>query len=159
MERKLKAHSQGFVLPEEAEPVNATLPRIPDVIEAYLVEIAKPDQDNHSRSQRSINSRRFELKAFAKFCGKVYVEGIDTRKDLIAYRDYLYSRNYQRNTVLNKMMCVVTWLKHNPVYNPPILLKKADWPTKKKTQPDPYEDGEVAAMLSFATPDESLLIC
>jgi len=61
-------------------------------------------------------------------------------------------------TVLNKLMSVVTFLKKNPEVSITRLLKAEDWPEKPETEPNPYTDEELRAMMEAATPDERLLI-
>jgi integrase len=155
LERKFKATSQGFIV-AEAKP-SPLAHRITDVIVAYLVDQAKPDQNGEFKSKKTLNSKKSELEKFAAFCGKTYVEEIDT-KVLIRYRDHLNAEDYEPDTVYNKLMDVVTWLKHNKVVPYKPLLEAKDWPDKKDTVPDPYTDEEIEVMISFATADEKLLI-
>ena len=76
LERKLRAASQGFVVPEETD--TKKYHRIPDVIAAYIADLRL----NH-RPEKSVKSKKSELEEFGNFCGKVYVKQI-TRTDLIA---------------------------------------------------------------------------
>jgi hypothetical protein len=81
LERKLKAQSQGFLVPEETvDPKKSH--RISDVITAYLAASRL-----NRRPVKSIKSKKFELEQFAQFCGKTYVEDI-RHADLIAYRNH-----------------------------------------------------------------------
>ena len=59
---------------------------------------------------------------------------------------------------LNKLMSVSTWLKKNPVVSITGLLKAEDWPKKPDTEPRPYTDEELKAMMEAASPDDRLLL-
>ena len=144
-ERKLKAHSQGFVVPEESKPENAEKShRIPDVITAYLTDLRE-----NRRPEKSIKSKKSELELFAKFCDKTTVEQI-TRKDLIAYKNSLLDEQYAEVTVLNKLMTICIWLKKNTIISVAGLLRAEDWPEKKDTEPDPYTEAELGRMFASA---------
>jgi integrase len=151
LERKLKAHSQGFVVPEETADAKKSH-RISDVITAYLADLRL-----NRRPEKSIKSKKSELEEFAKFCGKVYVEQI-TRTDLIAYRNHLLDAGKAQVTALNKLMSVTTWLKKNTVVAITGLLKAEDWPKKPDTEPSPYSDAEQEAMMEAASYEERLLL-
>jgi len=156
-ERELKAASQGFIVPEQSKS-NPMAHRITDVIEKYMTDQGAPDQNGEYKSKKSLNSTRFELETFTEFSRKTYVEEI-TRNVLIDYRDYLNAEEYERDTVYNKLMTVVTWLKHNKIVPYKPLLEAKDWPTKKRTTPDPYTEAEVNAMIAVAIdPNEALLV-
>ena len=65
-----------------------------------------------------------------KFCGKTYVEEID-KAVLIAFRDYLNTlgndgKPYEPDTVYNKLMDVITFLKHNGLMPHKLLLEKKE---------------------------------
>jgi hypothetical protein len=123
LERKLKARSQGFVLPEETVDAKKSH-RISDVIAAYLADLRL-----NRRPAKSVKSKKFELEEFARFCGKAYVEEI-RRADLVAYRNHLLDAGKAPVTAINKLMSVTTWLKKNPVVAVTGLLKAEDWPKK-----------------------------
>ena len=123
--RKLRATSQGFIVPEEND--NKKYHRIPDVIAAYLADLRM-----NRRPEKSVKSKKSELEEFAKFCRKAYVEQI-TRTDLIAYRNHLLDAGKAQVTALNKLMSVTTWLKKNTVVSITGLLKPEDWPKKADT--------------------------
>ena len=130
LERKLKAESQGFLVPEETvDPKKSH--RIPDVITAYLSDLRL-----NRRPEKSVKSKKFELEQFARFCGKTYIEEI-RRTDLIAYRNYLLDAGKASVTALNKLMRVTTWLKKNTVVTITGLLRAEDWPAKPDTEPRP----------------------
>ena len=151
-ERKLKAHSQGFVVPEESKPENAEKShRIPDVITAYLTDLRE-----NRRPEKSIKSKKSELELFAKFCDKTTVEQI-TRKDLIAYKNSLLDAGKAPVTALNKLMTICTWLKKNTVVSITGLLRAEDWPEKRDTEPNPYTDGELTKMFAAAGQHHLLL--
>ena len=101
------------------------------------------------------------LNSFVQFCGKTNIEELQGelgRKALTDYRDHLFTQEYEPDTVHKMMLAVVSWLKNNPVFPIVKLLKKQDWPDRKKTVPDPYTDAEIEGMLKFASPMEALII-
>jgi integrase len=151
LERKLKAQSQGFVLPEETVDAKKSH-RISDVIAAYLADLRL-----NRRPGKSVKSKKFELEEFAGFCGKSYVEEI-RRADLVAYRNRLLDAGKAPVTAINKLMSVTTWLKKNPVVAITGLLKAEDWPKKPVTEPSPYTDSEQEAMIEAASSGERLLL-
>jgi integrase len=151
LERKLKAQSQGFIVPEEIVGAGKAH-RISDVITAYLADLRL-----NRRAERSIKSKKSELEEFAKFCGKIYVEQI-TRTDLIAFRNHLLDAGKAPVTALNKLMSVTTWLKKNTVVSITGLLKAEDWPKKSDTEPRPYSDAEQKAMIEAAASYEERLL-
>lgn len=155
LERKLKAQSQGFTVPDSTPDV--TQHRITDVIAVYLAKLAEPKSDGDPTPIKSQNAAKSELEKFAAWCGKTYVEEID-RDVLIGFRHYLYAEGCQQNTVRNKMVQVLSWLKMNGVVPYKPLLIKGDLPKPKVTKPDPYSAEEWEAMKALATPDELLLI-
>lgn len=150
LERKLKATSIGAVILEEVDTKKSH--RIPDVIAAYLADLRL-----NRRPERSINSKKTDLNEFAQFCGKTYIEQIN-RTDILNYRNSLLDAGKAPVTALNKMMTIVTWLKKNPIISITGLLKQEDWPEKRDTEPNPYTDAELRAMMVYATPDERLLL-
>jgi len=91
LERKLKAESQGFIVPEEISADAKKFHRITDVITTYLSDLRL-----NRRPAKSIKGKKSELEEFAKFCGKVYVEQIN-RTDLITYRNHLLDAGSSRN--------------------------------------------------------------
>jgi hypothetical protein len=150
LERKLKAQSQGFVVPEEIVAQNAH--RISDVITAYLNDLRLT-----RRPEKSIKGKKSELEKFAKFCGKVFVEQI-SRTNLMAYRNHILDAGQAQVTALNKLMSVTTWLKKNTVVSVTGLLKAEDWPKQPDTEPRPNTDAEQEAMMAAATYEERLLL-
>lgn len=150
LERKLLAASQGFTVPDETTAQKSH--RIAEVIAAYLADLRLS-----RRPERSVKSKKSELEEFARFAKKLYVEEIK-RADLIAYRNSQLDAGKASVTVLNKLMSVTTWLKKNPVISITGLLKAEDWPKKPNTEPRPYADAELDAMMKAATPDERLLL-
>jgi integrase len=152
LERKLKAKSLGFLVPEETVGPKKSH-RIPDVITAYLADLRL-----NRRPEKSVRSKKFELEQFSRFCGKSYIEEI-RRTDLIAYRNHLLDAGKASVTALNKLMRVTTWLKKNTVVAVTGLLRAEDWPAKPDTEPRPYSEAEQSAMMDAAHgPNERLLL-
>jgi integrase len=164
MQRTLKAQSQGFIVPNEEVPADAKkLNRLQDVVDAYIVEISKPDNNNECRSQKSIKSSRSMIEDFTRTCGKTFIEelaGEAGRAAVIAYRERLYAspKKYERDTVHNKLLAAVSFLKNNSAFPILKILQKNDWPSKKTTRPDAYTLAEIDAMLKCADANEALVI-
>lgn len=150
LDRQLRAAAQGFIVPEEIP--TKKFHRITEVVAAYLADLRL-----NRRPEKSVKSKKSELEEFTKFCGKVYVEQI-TRTDLINYRNHLLDAGKAQVTALNKLMSVTTWLKKNTVVSITGLLKAEDWPKKPDTEPRPYTDAELTAMMDAATSEERLLL-
>lgn len=123
-----------------------------DAIDAYIKELRE-----NRRPEKSVKAKRTELNEFCDYVKDKPLEGIK-RADLIAFRNHLHDQNYAQVTVLNKLMSVSTFLKHNPILSIAKLLKADDWPDKPETEPNPYTDDEVRRMLMVANPVERLLI-
>jgi len=155
-EKVLRAASQGFLAPEE--PVQATKShRIADTITAYIAHVSKPDKNGELRSEKSINSTQSELTKFHTWSGKTYMEEL-TRPLLEKWRDELNTQ-YEPDTVVNKLMTVATFWKHNPVCpHEKALLPASEFPDKKETIPDPYTEDEFNGMLKVADYEEGLLL-
>ncbi len=136
---------------EKRSPANQTV-SLDIAVEQYLKEL----RDNR-RPEKSVKSKQTELTEFLSFTKARTLQELK-RADLITYRNHLYDEGYAPVTVLNKLMSVVTFLKKNPEVSITRLLKAEDWPEKPETEPNPYTDEELRAMMEAATPDERLLI-
>lgn len=155
-ERRLLAASQGFVLPSEPSEGTKTH-SLRDTLKHYLKLLSRPDNNNEYRPDKSLQSTESEINWFIEWCPKKNVEDID-RDLLIAFRQHLYAEGYAKDTVRNKLGIVMSFLKHNGLVPYTRILQKRDWPSKKKTVPDPYSNEEIFAMLNVANEDEHLLI-
>jgi integrase len=138
-------------------------PRVPDkpspaeTLASYLAFLRTTTKRNGRKyNERSIKSREANILEFVELIGKPYVEQYD-RADMLRYKALLYSQGKVNDTVLNKLMVVVTWLKHNPLKPITGLLKPEDWPLKKKTKPRPFRKDEIDAQMALANGDKLLL--
>ena len=157
--RMTMADRVGGTVPEDV-PADKSH-RISEVVAAYIADISKPDANNDCRSRKTIKEKQTILNSFVQFCGKTNIEELQGelgRKALTDYRDHLFTQEYEPDTVHKMMLAVVSWLKNNPVFPILKILKKQDWPDRKKTVPDPYTDAEIEGMLGFASPIEALII-
>ncbi|HEV2289928.1 MAG TPA: site-specific integrase [Candidatus Acidoferrales bacterium] len=116
-------------------------------------------ENNHVA--KTVRVKAQELRRFAEFCRtqrkKEHVANLD-RHDMLAYRDWLYSEGYMPWTVVGDLMSATTMLKKNPLLSVRGLLTSDDWPDFPDTEPAPYSDEEVEAMLCAADEDEALFI-
>jgi hypothetical protein len=78
-----------------------------------------------------------------------------THDDMIDYREHLKTKKLQDQTVFNKLICVVTWQRRNPLFSVVGLLEfPDDYPEQKPTVPEPYTPKEIALLKQCATPRE-----
>jgi integrase len=139
--------------PREPEPETPGRVTIRAASDAYLDRLIKD-----KRHEPTIKSKRYELGEFAKFCKRRFVDEI-THDDLVDYREHLFACKKSDVTVYNKLITVVTWLKHNPLFPVRGLLKYPDdYPTLEDTVPEPYTAAEVALLKKHATPRERLIL-
>ena len=131
--------------------------RIADAIGKYIDALWA--ERNHV--DKTVKVKTQELGRFAEFCRtqrkKECLADLD-RSDMLAYRDWMYSEGYMPWTVVGDLMGATTMLKKNPLMSVTGLLKAEDWPDFPDTEPRPYTDEEVRAMLTVADEDEALFI-
>lgn len=155
-EKRLRIESVGGIAPSEtATSIRKRLP-IAEVIDAYITEISKPDKNGDFRPEKSINSTKSELTKFRVWSKKVYLDEI-TRQLLVTWRDEL-NQDYEPDTVVNKLMTVATFFKHNPLAPQPSPLPASEFPDKKVTIPDPYTEEEFNAFMAKADYETGLLV-
>jgi integrase len=155
LERKLKAQSQGFTVPEEA-PV-PTSHRCDIVLTAYLAYLrATTKRNGRKYNERAILSRESNIQEFLKVTGRVHVEQI-IRADLLRYKKFLNDQGRANDTVYNKLAVVVTWLKKNQIVEIKDLLKSDDWPIVRETKSHPFRATEITAMMEKAGPHQLLI--
>lgn len=140
----------------EPAPEKARAVRIDDAIAAYVVKIPKPDKNGEYRPNKSIRSAKSGLGRFLAWSGKTFVKEV-TREVMESYRDKL-NKDYEPDTVFNKLMAVTSLLKRNPLAPTPAPLPVSEFPDKKETVPDPYTEQEFDAMMRVANYDEGLLL-
>jgi integrase len=157
LERLLKAASQGFVVQEDSVDTNK-FHRAQDCLDSYLNHLrATTKRDGRRYNERSIKARRENILQFINLIGKPYVEQY-ARVDMLRYKQFLYTEEkVVIDTVLNKLMVVTTWLKHNQLVSLTGLLKATDWPIKKKTKPAPFRADEVDKQMKVA--GEHKMLC
>ena len=131
--------------------------RIADAIEKYIDQCWA--ENNHIA--KTVKVKAQELGRFAEFCRvqrkKEHVADLN-RADMLAYRDWMFKDRYMPWTVTGDLMGVTTMLKRNPLLSVKGLLKSEDWPDFPDTEPKPYTNEEVRAMLSVADEEEALFI-
>jgi integrase len=155
LERKLKAASQGFTVPEEAATPSSH--SCSSILASYLSYLKTTTKRNGRKyNARSIRSRETNIQQFVKVTGRVYAEQI-TRADLLRYRDFLYGQGRANDTVYNKMAVVVTWLKHNQIVEIKNLFKGEDWPVVRQTKAHPFRSAEITSMMEVAKEHQLLL--
>ena len=155
LERKLKAASQGFLVPGDV--VAPSMHRCSEVLKSYLNHLRTTTKRNGRKyNERAILARESNIQEFLKETGCVYVEQI-TRADLIHYKKFLNDQGRANDTVYNKLAVIVTWLKKNQIVEIKDLLKSDDWPIVRETKSHPFRATEITAMMEKAGPQQLLL--
>lgn len=155
LERKLKAQSQGFTVPEEV--ATPTFHSCSSILTAYLDYLRSTTKRNGRKyNERAILSRESNIQEFLKVTSRIYAEQT-TRADLLRYKKFLNDQGRANDTVYNKLAVVVTWLRHNQVVEIKNLLKGDDWPIVRDTESHPFSPAEIEAMLKVAG-EHSLLV-
>ncbi|HEY2352955.1 MAG TPA: site-specific integrase [Candidatus Acidoferrum sp.] len=148
----LEAKANGVQVVEPVRAKTPGRPSIQEAIDAYLDKLTRK-----KKYEPTIKSKRYELGEFAKFCKRHYVDEI-TSEDLIDFREHFLLTKSDR-TVYNKLISVVTWLKHNPLLSVRGLLEYPDdYPQKVDTDPEPYTDEDLRKLKQAATPRERLIL-
>lgn len=154
LERRLSAQAQGFILPEDqaAEKASGSLITIRAAVDAYLASLRIKN-----RPKKTIRGKTYELGLFTGSCKKCYMHELASA-DMLGFRDYLRSEDYAERTVYNYLMTTTTFLKKNGLYRIVGLLEAEDWPEVPPTEPEPYTEEEVRALLAVATEYVRLVI-
>lgn len=154
LERRLSAQTQGFIIPEDqaAEKASGSRVTIRSAVDAYLESLRIKN-----RPKKTIGGKTYELGLFASFCKKSHMDEL-VNVDMLGFRDYLRSEDYAERTVYNYLMTVTTFLKKNPAYKMVGLLEAEDWPEIPRTDPEPYIEEEVRALLSVSNEFQRLVI-
>jgi integrase len=143
--------------PVKVLPATDGCVRIADAVEKYIDQCW---QENNLVA-KTIRVKTQELGRFAEFCRvqrkKEHIADLN-RADMLAYRDWMFAEGYMPWTVTGDLMSVVTYLKKNPLLAVKGLLTTDDWPDFPDSEPAPYTDEEVQAMLSVADEDEALFL-
>ena len=128
-----------------------------NALDSYLTFLRSTKKRNGRRyNERSTKARESNILEFTALIGKPYIEQYD-RADMLRYKEWMNGQDQATDTIVNKLMTVTTWLKHNQLVSITGLLKSEDWPTKKETEPRPYSEEEVNAMMDVAGTDKLLL--
>jgi integrase len=156
MEQKLLAESQGFTVREEA-PVSPEFHRCEEVLKSYLNWLRTTRKKNGRRyTESSVVARESDIRKFIAFSGRVYVEQI-TGADILRYKQSLYDKNRAADTVLNKLICITSWLRKNQVVCIKDLISQDEFPAQRETDPNPYSKKEIEAMMKVAGEHKLLL--
>jgi integrase len=152
LERKLKAKSQGFVVPEEPVVANARPWRT--AMDVYISHLkGKTKRNGWKYDARSTASREKNILEFATLISKPYIENY-TGADMIRYKEHLYRKGRANDTVLNKLACIVSWLKYLGIVG---LLPAEERPTRRETESHPFSQAELDAMMAAAGAHKLLL--
>jgi integrase len=153
--RRLKIESLGGTVPEEVPAAKSH--RCDDLLNSYVAWLRTTRKRNGRQYVISaIAARESDINAFLKHSGCTHVEQI-TRTVLLNYKDFLYAEEMASDTVLNKLICVTSWLRRNQIVSITGVLKPEDFPTQKVTQPNPYHKKEIDAMMKVAGKRKLLL--
>jgi integrase len=154
----LVARSAGVEVahsPDSPVPGRVT---IQAAINAYLEQLRRDKE-----YEPTVKAKHSGLKEFSVFCSRRYMDEL-RREDMIDYREHLKKKKNKSGktladqTVFNKLICVVTWQKHNPLFSVVGLLKSKDYPEQKLTEPDPYTEEEIGLLKKHASHRERLIL-
>jgi hypothetical protein len=70
---------------------------------------------------------------------------------MLRYKEHLYSWGRANDTVLNKLSCIVTWLKRNGLVSTVGLLPADERPERRETERHPFSETGVDKMTELAT--------
>jgi site-specific recombinase XerD len=144
-------------VPVKVLPASDGRVRIADAIREYIDMLWA----ENNLVAKTIRVKAQELGRFAEFCrtkrNKEHIADLD-RADMLAYRDWMYKQGYMPWTVTGDLMSATTMLKKNPLLPGKGLLTADDWPDFPDSEPAPYTDEEVEAMLAVADEEEALFI-
>ena len=139
LERKLKAASMGFEVPEE-DSNETDLHHWRDCLSSYIALLrGKTKRNGWKYKDKSIREREANILEFTQLIGKPYLEHYTTA-DMLRYKERLYSLGRANDTVLNKLSCVVTWLKRNGLVSIVGLLPADERPERRETEGHPYSE-------------------
>jgi len=156
LERKLKAASMGFEVPEE-DSKETNLHHWRDCLNSYIALLrGKTKRNGWKYKDKSIREREANIVEFAQLISKPYLEHYTTG-DMLRYKERLYSLGRANDTVLNKLSCIVTWLKRNGLVSLVGLLPSDERPERRETEGHPYSEIEVAKMMEVAGSHKLLL--
>jgi integrase len=154
LERRLSAQAQGFILPEDHTVAKNADSRVTirAAVDAYLESLRIKN-----RPKKTISGKTYELGLFAGSCKKSYMDEL-VSADMLGFRDYLRAEDYAERTIYNYLMTTTTFLKKNPAYKIVGLLEAEDWPEIPRTDPEPYVEEEVRALLAVSNEFQRLVI-
>lgn len=137
LERKLKAASIGLSIPQRPGD-EANLHHWRDCLHSYISTLrTKTKRNGWKYKDKSIREREANILEFAQLTAKPYVEHY-TAADMLRYKEHLYALGRANDTVLNKLSCIVTWLKRNGLVSIVGLLPGDERPERRETEGHPY---------------------
>jgi integrase len=156
LERKLKASSMGFEVPEEHEK-GKDLHHWGDCLNSYITHLRRKRKRNGWKyADKSVREREANILEFARLINKPFVESY-TSADMLRYKEHLYGLGRRNHTVLNKLSCIVTWLKRNGLVSIIGLLPADERPERREPEGHPFTRAEVDKMMEVAGEHKSLL--
>jgi len=156
LERKLKAASMGLEVPDDGlEGTERHHWR--DCFDSYITTLrGKTKRNGWKYSAKSIREREANILEFARFIAKPFVENYTT-DDMLRYKEHLFALGRANDTVLNKLSCIVTWLKRNGLVSIVGLLPGDERPERRETEGQPYSKTEVDKQMELAGEHKHLL--
>jgi hypothetical protein len=112
----------------------ARLPRFP-----YLHPSREDKTERWKYKDNSIREREANIQEFAHLTGKPYIEHYTTA-DMLRYKEHLYTLGRANDTVLNKLSCIVTWLKRDGLVSTVGLLPADERPARRETGGHPFSE-------------------
>lgn len=154
LELQTKAKAEGLALVNpDAQPEVQGRVTIQAAITAYIERLRR-----NKKYEPTVKAKQSELAEFARFCRRRFMDQL-THDDMIDYREHLKGKKLQDQTVFNKLICIVTWQRRNPLFSITGLLDfPDDYPEQKPTVPEPFTAKEIALLKQCATPQERLIL-
>jgi hypothetical protein len=128
-----------------------------DCLDSYVTNLrGKTKRNGWKYSDKSIREREANIREFTHLVNKPFVEHYTTA-DMLRYKEHLYSLGRANDTVLNKLSCIVTWLRRNGLVSIVGLLPGDERPERRDTEGHPYSETEVDKMMEVADSHKLLL--
>jgi|GEM_PF-6258402 integrase len=128
-----------------------------DCLNSYISTLGEKTKRNGWKYKAKSNrEREANILEFAELIAKPYVEHYTTA-DMLRYKERLYSLGRANDTVLNKLSCIVTWLKRNGLVSIVGLLPGDERPERRETEGHPYSKTEVDKQMEVVDEHKDLL--
>lgn len=148
-ERKLKAASTGLEVPQNpGEATICIIARLP-----RFLHLHPPREDKTERVEISgqvYSAARSQHPGVCSSHRQTIHRALHHRRHILSYKEHLYSWGRAHDTVLNKLSCIVTWLKRNGLVST-VVLPADERPEPRETEGPSFSETGVDKMMELAT--------